>query len=54
MTDQEIDFASKVILVCACVLVLNIVLLWDHLSKDAKIASGIGVFVFLGLWALIG
>lgn len=47
MTDQEIDFASKVILVCACVLVLNIVLLWDHLSKDAKIASEL---VFLFFW----
>lgn len=54
MTDQEIEIVRRVLIICACVIVTSGLLLWDHMSKNAKLAAGIGAFVFLVLWALIG
>lgn len=54
MTDQEIDFAGRVLIVCACILVTSILLFWDNMTKNERLFSGIGAFVFLVLWAMIG
>jgi hypothetical protein len=54
MTDQEVDFASRVLIVFACILAVSVTLFWDTMSKTERIFSIIGAFVFMALWAAIG
>ncbi len=53
MTDQEIKFASQVLVAAMCFLVAYTLIWWPEIGKNGRLFLCIGSFVMLIVWSLL-